>query len=467
MSDRLRGTRVVVVGAGRSGVAAAELCRAYGAEVLVTDAAPRARIEAAATRLEAHGISLALGGHDGVDFLGAGLVVMSPGVPSFAAVEDAARAGVEVIGEIELAWRVMPDVPVVAITGSNGKSTTVTLTGELLAAAGARPFVGGNLGDPPCEFLPRPGSLAFDYNSVVLEISSFQAERIPTFRPRRAALLNVSPNHLDRYTGFEAYVAAKGNLFANQRAGDVAVVPAGDELCIAQARRSGGELVFFGRADQPEAAFAYDERYVHDRARGLRWERGDMKLAGAHNAMNVCAALALLSGTAVTKTELDPSVIANVLARFEGLGHRISRVATVAGVTFYDDSKGTNVGATVAAILGLSETRVVAILGGRDKLGSYEPLVEAMRARGRGAVLIGEAADRIADALGDAVAITRADNMDDAVERARAMAQPGDAVLLSPACSSFDMFRDYKQRGEAFVAAVRRIEAADKLGTEA
>jgi UDP-N-acetylmuramoylalanine--D-glutamate ligase len=452
----LAGARVIVVGLGRSGVAAAQLCRRYGADVVAVDHAPIDKLSAAALGLRDVGVELVLGDLSGFDFRRASFVVISPGVPNFAELSAAEAAGLPVIGEVELAWRYLPDVPVVAITGSNGKSTTVTLVGEMLQAIGKRPFVGGNLGEPPCEIVPQPdryGHLsAFDYDSVVLEISSFQAERIPTFRPRAAALLNVSPNHLDRYDGFDAYVAAKGNIFVNQKADDVAVAPVDDDRCVAQARRGDGELLRFGEKAHPTARYVYDAEEIVDRTTGDRFARKDIRLPGDHNAKNVCAALALCN-----RFQPKADAVRELLARFEGLAHRIVRVATVAGVTYYDDSKGTNVGATVAAVRGLPEARIVLIAGGRDKLGSYEPLVLALRSRGRAAVLIGEAAQRIAKAIGDAVPVVHAASMEEAVARSAKLAQPGDAVLLSPACSSFDMFRDYKQRGDVFVAAVKAL----------
>jgi len=452
----LAGSRVVVVGLGRSGVAAARLCRSHGADVTAIDHAPVEKLSAAAVGLRDVGVEVIAGDLSRFDFHPASFVVISPGVPNFPSLLAAEAAGMAVIGEVELACRFLPEVPVIAITGSNGKSTTVTLVGELLQAIGMKPFVGGNLGEPPCEIVPRPNAAghlaAFDFDSVVLEISSFQAERVPTFRPQAAALLNVSPNHLDRYDGFDHYVAAKGNIFQNQKADDIAVAPVDDDRCVAQARRGDGELYRFGPSSFVSALYAYDADEIVDRRTGDRFARKDIRLSGDHNALNVCAALALIS-----RFQPAADVVRELLARFEGLAHRIVRVAEVAGVTYYDDSKGTNVGATVAAVRGLPEKRVVLIAGGRDKLGSYEPLVEALRDRGRAAVLIGEAAPRLAEAIGDAVAIGHAASMDEAVAVASAMAQPGDAVLLSPACSSFDMFRDYKHRGEVFVAAVRAL----------
>jgi UDP-N-acetylmuramoylalanine--D-glutamate ligase len=446
----LRGKSVVVVGLGRSGVAAASLCAEVGARVVATDAAPRDALSEAAQALAARGVEIVAGGHEGARFDQAELIVVSPGVPQLAALADAERRGVPVIGEIELAWRFLPDVPVLAVGGSNGKTTTTTLVGELCAELGARPFVGGNIGTPPSEVVPAATGATWSYGVVVLELSSFQCERMPTFSPARAALLNVSPNHLDRYTDFDAYVRAKGNMFEHQRPGAAAIVPAGDPRCVEQARRGGGEVVLFGPAARAEAAFVFDRDRIIDRSRGIEYARSEVRLAGDHNAANVCAALALVADRAP-----DPSVVRAVLARFAGLPHRIARVATRDGVTYYDDSKATSVAAAVAAIRGLGEPKIVLIAGGRDKLGSYEPLAQALAERGRGVVLIGEAADRIAAAVGGAVPVERAASMQDAVDRAARLARPGDAVLLSPACSSFDMFRDYAHRAEAFVLAVR------------
>ena len=446
------GKRAVVIGLGRSGVAAAQLLRRLGAEVVGTDASALDGLSAEARALTSAGVRLAAGGHRDAGLEAAEVVVVSPGVPAFPELVAAEARGASVIGEIELATRLARSVPVVAITGSNGKSTTTLLVGELLRAAGKRPFVGGNLGDPPSEIVSAGPARTEAPEAWVLEVSSFQAERMPRFHPKAAALLNLSPNHLDRYDGFEAYARAKGNLFVNQTSDDIAVVPSSDERCLREAMRGGARIVRFGSADDASCDFAFTATEIVDRTRGRSFPRSAIGLAGTHNAANVCAALALVS-----PFELSLGTIAEVLAGFRGLAHRIAFVAEVSGVRYYDDSKGTNVGASVAAIRGLAENKVVLVAGGRDKMGSYEPLTEALAERGRGAVLIGEAADRIAEALGDAVPIVRASSMNEAVERARDLAVAGDAVLLSPACSSFDMFRDYEHRGDAFVEAVHAL----------
>lgn len=437
----VRGKRVVVVGLGTSGVAACRLLAARGARVVGTDAKARDAASAEVRALEHAGVALVLGGHAGAGLEGADRIVVSPGVPAFPELLAAERAGVRVWGEVELAVQALArSTPVVAIGGTNGKSTTTSLVGELLERAGKRAFVGGNLGEP----LAAHADEAFDV--VVLEVSSFQMERVEAFRPKVSVLLNVSPDHLDRYPSEAAYAAAKGNAFLRQTEDDVAVVPVGDEVCLAQARRGKARIVTFGEGGD----VAVQRDAIVDGPR--TYPRAKIALQGGHNALNVAAALA-----AVRPFEIDPGVVGEVLAGFRGLPHRMAFVRERRGVRFYDDSKGTNVGAAVTAVRGVREEKVVLVAGGRDKGGSYAPLVDALRARGRAAVLVGEAKDLLRAAIDDAVPVKLAASMDEAVSIAAGLAEGGDAVLLSPACSSFDMFRDYKHRGDAFVRAVREL----------
>jgi UDP-N-acetylmuramoylalanine--D-glutamate ligase len=289
------------------------------------------------------------------------------------------------------------------------------------------------------------------WDAIVLEVSSFQMERLETFRPRVSVLLNVTEDHLDRYPSFDAYARAKGNAFARQTPEDAAVVPAADAVCLREARRGQARIVTFGPGEEADMRVTDDA--ILDRATGERYLRSAFTLEGGHNALNAAAAIATARELGVT-----PATIQRVLASFRGLPHRMALVAEIGGVRYYDDSKGTNVGAVVTALAGLREARAVLIAGGRDKAGSYAPLVEALRARGRAAVLIGEAADAIASAIGDAVPVRRAVTLDEAVRASAALAEAGDAVLLSPACSSYDMFRDYKHRGDEFVRSVRALE---------
>ena len=442
------GRTVIVVGLGRSGVAAARLLLARGARVIANDAAPRERLSPDARALEAEGAVIASGGHDPALFEQADLVVISPGVPAFPALLAVERSGRAVIGELELASRFV-SAPIALVGGTNGKSTTTALTGAMLERAGRRTFVGGNFGTPLAE-------AAFaDWDALVLEISSFQAERVPTLHARAHALLNVTDDHLDRYPSFEAYADAKGNPFARMTPDDVAVIPLGDDVVRRQAARGRARAVTFSATDAA-ADIAPSGGAIVDRISGASYPLGLLRLAGAHNLANACASIALASALGA-----PPAAIAEALSTFEGLAHRTALVAEVRGVRYYDDSKGTNVGASVAALSGLAEARAVLIAGGRDKLGDYAPLVAALRDKGRALVLIGEAADRIAAAAAGALPVERAASMPEAVRRARGLARPGDVVLLSPACSSFDMFRDYKDRGDAFVRAVRELVASE------
>jgi UDP-N-acetylmuramoylalanine--D-glutamate ligase len=440
----LAGKRVVVVGLGASGVAAARLCLRRGASVVANDGKPREALSDAALALEGLGATLVTGGHAAAGMDRADLVVVSPGVPPLAEVAAAEARGAKVWGEIELAVRSMTSPgPIVAIGGTNGKSTTTALVGALLEAHGLRTFVGGNFGEPLADHVDER------FDAVVLEVSSFQMERVDRFRPHVCALLNVTDDHLDRYDSFQEYADAKGNAFRRQTGEDWAVVPFDDATCAQEARRGGGQLVTFG----PGGLLDVTADDVIDRRSDDHFPRREMTLVGRHNALNVAAAIAC-----VRPFQVPPATIRGVLRTMKGLPHRTALVAEVRGVRFYDDSKGTNVGASVTAIEGLPEDRVVLIAGGRDKLGSYGPLVEALTRKGRGVVVIGEAADAIARAVGDRLPVRHAGSMAEAVRAGTAMARPGDAVLLSPACSSFDMFRDYKHRGDEFVSAVQAIE---------
>jgi UDP-N-acetylmuramoylalanine--D-glutamate ligase len=434
----LRNLSVIVVGLGKSGIAVARLCQARGASVVGTDSAPLEKLPKDASEL---GIELRVGGHDGVRFESADLVVVSPGVPALPALDRAEHAGVEVIGELELACRLV-EAPIVAVGGTNGKSTTTTLIGVLLRAAGRHAFVGGNLGTPAAEAAGK------QFDAVVLEVSSFQLERAPAFHPRVSLLLNVTEDHLDRYPSFTAYAEAKGNAFVNQVPGDTAVVPFGDAIPEEQARRGRGDLVSFGLGGD----YVVSDAAVLEAESGERFDLGSSRLYGRHNHDNAAAAIA-----AVRALGVEAESVRDGLADFEPLPHRMALVRQLSGVRFYDDSKGTNVGASVTALNGLTEKKGVLIAGGRDKHGSYAPLVDALRARGRAVVLLGEAAPRIFDAVGGALPVEHADGMADAVARAFRLAKPGDAVLLSPACSSFDMFESYAERGDCFSDAVKAL----------
>ena len=430
------------MGLGKSGLAAAKLCQGHGARVIGADRVAAADLPPA---VRDAGIELQLGEHDPKVLQAADLIVVSPGVPPLPSLSDAAAAGVEVIGELELASRFVT-APVLAVGGTNGKSTATSLLAALLESAGLSVFAGANLGRPAAEAVDAR------FDVVVWEVSSFQMERVPTFRPKVSVLLNVSEDHLDRYPSFQAYATAKGNAFANQKQGDVAVIPAGDPVCRAQAQRGEGTVVTFGTS----ADYAVEEDAVIETTTGEAFSLRDARLFGRHNYENAAAAIAAARAFGV-----EPAAIRRGIAAFVPLPHRMARVGVVGGVSFYDDSKATNVGAAVTALTGLAEPRAVLIAGGRDKHGSYGPLAAALQEKARAVVVLGEAADRIAEAVSERVTLEKATDMAAAVRIAFGLAEPGDAVLLSPACSSFDMFTSYAARGEAFQRAVEGLASSD------
>ncbi|HEX2880284.1 MAG TPA: UDP-N-acetylmuramoyl-L-alanine--D-glutamate ligase, partial [Polyangiaceae bacterium] len=282
-------------------------------------------------------------------------------------------------------------------------------------------------------------------------------ERAPTFHPKVNVLLNITDDHLDRYEGFQSYAHAKGNSFVNQRASDFAVIPADDPLCSEQAQRGNGRLMRFAlAAADTQVEYGVEANGPHgvvvEHATGTRFDLTHLRLHGTHNWLNAAAAIAAARCFGVAQEG-----IAAGLRAFQPLAHRMALAGEIGGVRYYDDSKGTNVGAVVTALNGVTERQVVLIAGGRDKLGSYEPLRVALQRKGRAVVLIGEAAERMAEALTGTLPVSRAGSMDEAVQLAAKLAQKGDAVLLSPACSSFDMFSGYAARGDAFVTAVKRL----------
>lgn len=303
------------------------------------------------------------------------------------------------------------------------------------------------MGAPLCE------AVGDEWDSIVLEVSSFQLERSPSLKPKASVLLNVTEDHLDRYASFDDYAHAKGNAFVNQTSSDVAIVPIDDEVCRAQALRGRGKLVTFGNEEAGKGVdyFISGSRAV-ERGTGFSLDLARVNLHGMHNHHNLLAAFA-----AARALGADDEMITNGASAFVPLPHRMHKVRTLDGVAYYDDSKATNVGAAVTAIRGLSERYAVVIAGGRDKQGSYTPFVTALEEKARALVLIGEAAPIIASAVGAAVPVHRASSMEEAVEVAQRLAKYGDAVLLSPACSSFDMFKSYAHRGDVFANAVSRL----------
>jgi UDP-N-acetylmuramoylalanine--D-glutamate ligase len=444
---------VSVVGLAKSGVAAARLIRQLGSRVLASDSSPLEALPEEARGLERLGCALWAGGHPDAAFAGADLIVVSPGVPLELPALAAMRArGVPIIGELELAWRVM-EADVIAITGTNGKTTTTTLIGELLRTQVRPVLVGGNIGTPLAEHaLEFPGD-----GLVVAEASSFQLDTTDRFRPRVGAILNITPDHLDRHGTFGRYVEAKARMFANQTPTDCAVLNADDPVTAALGSRTRGRVIWFSRLTtltHTHGVFIYDG-WIVAKLNGST-ERicpvGEITLRGQHNVENVLAATACALWTG-----MSPSAIRRGIAGFRGVAHRIERVHDDRGVVYYNDSKGTNVDSTIKALESFSEP-IILIAGGKGKGQDFGPLAEAARGRVRRAILIGQDRVRIRAALEPAgIPAEDAESMDDAVRRAREAARVGDVVLLSPACASFDMFRNFEHRGDVFKSVVRAL----------
>ncbi len=448
----LAGKKVLVVGLGRSGLAAARLATAQGARVTVTDTRSAAELAEVVAELPA-GVVQELGGHRSGSFVASDVIVLSPGVPALPETTAATDAGVTVTGELELASRFI-EATLIAITGTNGKSTTTSLCGSIMKNTGRPTFVGGNLGIPLAQAAGTPMGAAGGV--CVVEVSSFQLETTDTFKPQVAVLLNITPDHLDRYASIDAYAYAKARIFSAQSAADFAVVNVDDLRVQAISARLSSRVVPLSTRRVLQEGGWIEGASLCIRLPGAKIERYPTLLPGLYGRHNLENALA--ATLAARLCGALPEEVRRALLAFHALPHRMELVAESGGVAFFDDSKGTNVGAVVAALTGFPR-QVVLIAGGRDKGGSYEPLASVMGQVGRAAVVIGEAASRIGSALSGVVPVEAAGDMDDAVARAAALARAGDAVVLSPACSSFDMFRNYEHRAAAFRGAVMRIVA--------
>jgi UDP-N-acetylmuramoylalanine--D-glutamate ligase len=447
MSFSVEGKRVTVAGAARSGLAAAELLARRGARVTLSDS--RAELPEA-DRLRSLGVTLELGGHTRDTFTSADLVVLSPGVPPEHDVVQAARdRGVPVIAEIELASRWLQG-RVIAITGTKGKSTTTALTGRILEAAGFKVTVGGNIGSP----LSAQVSESTPDTFHVVETSSFQLEQIDTFHPWIAVMLNVSPDHLDRHPGVEAYATAKARIFENQNASDFAVINADDPAVLELARRGRATARQFSLVGTINRGTVVEDGWIVDRQRD-RAERlvplDVIHLLGPHLVNDVMAAATVgaIAGAA-------PAAMTAAVDAFRGLEHAMELVADVGGVRFVNDSKATNVESARRSIESFDRD-LVPIMGGRFKGGDLRLLRDPLKARAKALVAIGEARPLLREALGDVVDVQEADSFAAAIDRAHELAKPSGVVLLAPACASFDMFRDYAERGRMFKEEVARI----------
>lgn len=443
----VRGRRVTVVGAARSGVAAAHLLARRGATVTLTDLQPSIPDEDA---LRAAGVLLELGQHDPASLARAHIVVLSPGVPSTQpAIEAARAAGVHVMGELELASRWLRG-RIIAITGTKGKSTTTTLTGRMLEAGGHHVLVGGNIGHPLSAQVEesRPDTIH------VVEASSFQLESIETFRPWISVLLNFSADHLDRHGSLDEYAAAKSRIFLNQTAADWAVLNADDAAIAPLAATAAARKLMFSLSDSlPTGVIVRGDEIVRRTADGDQplLPVSSIRLLGRHLIADVLAASAVASIAGV-----DAAAMTEAVEGFKGLEHALEPVAEISGVAFVNDSKATNVEAARRAIESFDS--LVVIMGGRFKGGRLDDLLVPLRERNATVVSIGEARALIASTLGGAVPVREAADMSAAVRMAFASAAPGTAVVLAPACASFDMFRDYAERGRVFKQEVARLK---------
>lgn len=446
----LREKRVLVVGLARTGVATSLFCADRGARVTATDSRTEGEIGEGIAKLKSAGVTLELGGHREKTFLEQDLIIPSPGVPADEAHLLVARAkGITIWSEIELAYRFLKG-RLIGITGSNGKTTTASLVEHLLKTAGMQTILAGNIGTPliGCVDAMR------DDTWTVVELSSFQLELIDTFRPNIGVFLNLTPDHLDRHHTMEAYGAAKARLFEKQTGEDAAVLNA-DNAATTPYAPSVPRVYWFSRKQRvAQGAYVRAEELVfrQDGAEEVLLKLEDIPLAGSHNVENVLAA-----AVAARLAGAPAAAIAKGVRSFAGVEHRLEFVSEIAGVRYYNDSKATNVDATLKA-LDAFPGRILIILGGKDKGSDYTVLQKPLREKAILALLIGAAAEKIENQISGSVALERAETLERAVETASHAAQRGDVVLLAPACASFDQFKNYEQRGQVFKDLVRQLE---------
>jgi UDP-N-acetylmuramoylalanine--D-glutamate ligase len=446
----LRGKSVLVVGLARTGVATALFCAARGANVTATDSRTENEIGEAIAPLRSAGVKLELGGHRENTFLEQDLIVPSPGVPADAPPLQAARAkGVTIWSEVELAGRFL-EGRLIGITGSNGKTTTTALIEHILRNSGFSTILAGNIGTPLIAHVEQTS----EDTVTVVELSSFQLELIETFRPDISVFLNLTADHLDRHHTLEAYGRAKARIFENQTEADSAVLNADDPATTPLAPAKPHVYWFSRKQRVAQGAFVRENEIVfrHDREEEVVLNLQDIPLAGAHNVENVLAAVA-----ATRLAGAEPAAIARGVRSFAGVEHRLEFVAEIAGVRYYNDSKATNVDATLKA-LDSFPGRILIVLGGKDKGSDYTLLQRPLREKAILALLIGAGADKIEKQIAGSVAIERAGTIERAVEIASHASRPGDVVLLAPACASFDQFQNYEHRGRVFKDLVHNLE---------
>ncbi len=447
----VKGKRVLVVGLGKSGVASALFLESRGARVTVSDAKSEDQLRNEIPALLDRGITVETGKHGERTFRDQDLIVVSPGVPQdVPPLQHAQRLGIPVIGEIELTARFLRG-HIVAITGSNGKTTTTTLTGEVIASGGRQTLVGGNIGTPAITFVEHSSAETW----VVLEISSFQLESISSFRPHIAAILNVTPDHLDRHGSMENYIAAKRRIFENQTAEDYAVLNADNLITRSMAEGLKPQVLWFSRLSEVErGAFVRgDKIYYRDGRLTEIMPIGEIALKGDHNVENVLAAVVIGMASGI-----EPAAIRRAVKDFRAVEHRLEYVDTLRGVQYFNDSKATNVDATIKALQSFP-ANIHLILGGKDKGSDYTELNPLLAGRVKRVYTIGAAASMIEQQIGTTVPVTSAHTLEAAVRKAADLAVEGDIVLLAPACASFDQFSSYEERGRAFKSLVQSLAA--------
>lgn len=460
--DRIKGRKVGMIGMARSGVAAALLVRELEGIPFVSDSAPQADLAEAIARLEEKKIEWECGGHSD-RLLESDYIILSPGVPaSIDILRKAAEIGIPILSEIELAYWVCRG-RVLAVTGSNGKTTTTALLGEICKASGQPTVVGGNIGTPFSKIARRVP----EDGLAVIEVSSFQLERIEQFAPYVGILLNLTPDHLDRYETFDSYCAAKFKMFENQTAEHYAVLNGDDTETMKREVSFRSRRLLFSideerfAAQPPDGVFERGRR-LFARLDGKKIDIIDterIRIPGPHNRANAAAATA-----AALVCGIAPDIIAAVLERFAGVEHRLEDVAMVGGVKFINDSKGTNVDAVIVALKSIPGN-INLIAGGRDKAGDFTRLLPAARGKVQHLILIGEAREKIFEQMGKDIPVVMATSMSDAVQKAFDLSHPGDTVLLSPGCASFDMYRNFEERGRDFKSIVSQLKNGKGSGT--
>ena len=455
------GKRIAVIGMARTGMAVAEAMAGLGARVVLYDKKAASELRDAVETARRLGVETRAGTNE-VDLAGVDMLVPSPGVPRRLPVfAEAERRGVEVVSEIELAYR-LSKAPIIAITGTNGKTTTTVLTGRILMADGRDTFVGGNVAGGDIELpLVTAAVMAGADSVIVAEMSTFQLEWISSFRPRVAAVLNVSSDHMDRHADIAEYAALKARIFENQTASDFAIINAENPITAAMAPRLRGRVLRFARLSEvDEGAFVRgDDLIIRIGGTEARvCSRSDIRIPGEHNVENVLAA-----ACAAVAFGAKPESVLRAVREFAGVEHRLETVAVIDGVRYVNNSMCTNVEAAVRSVEAIDEPQIV-IAGGKDKGSDYAPLAEAFRRKAKHVVLIGADAGLIRSAAERAgyEAISDAGSMQQAVDRARSIAEPGDVVVLTPGCASFDMFESFEHRGRVFKEIVKSLRHSER-----